>query len=225
MKQSTRRFALLATLLAGSAAACAVNPKDQAGWTSLMDANAWRGYLKQDFPAGWEFANGELKRVGAGGDIITKETYENFELDLEWQISVGGNSGIFYGVKEDPALSAVYLSGPEFQIIDNEGHRDGAEPLTSAGSNFAVHFPVRDVTRDVGEWNRTRIIVRGNHVETWLNGTKTVDYELGSADWRKRVSKSKFKDWPEYGMTRNGHIALQDHGDPVAFRNIRIRRY
>lgn len=223
MVQRTRVFALLA-MLAGTAAGCAMNSSSDVGWTSLSDPASWRGYLKQDLPAGWQFADGVLSRVAQAGDIVTRETFENFELQLEWQVQTGGNSGIFFGVKEDPSLPAVYYSGPEFQILDNSAHQDGLDPLTSAGANYAVHFPVRDVTREAGEWNRARIIVNGTHVEHWLNGTKVVDYELGSNDWARRVAKSKFRDWPAYGQTRNGHIALQDHGDPVAFRNIRIRR-
>jgi hypothetical protein len=187
-------------------------------------ATHWRGYGRTDLPAGWQMVDGALTRVGQGGDIITRETYDNFELTLEWKISPGGNSGIFFRVVEDSAFNAVYLTGAEMQVLDNAGHADGKNPLTSAGSNFALHAPTRDVTKAVGEWNEARLLVNGSHVEHWLNGEKVVEYELWGDDWKRRVQASKFNAWPRYGMARGGHIALQDHGDWVAFRNIRIRR-
>lgn len=194
--------------------------------TQLTDdaATHWRGYRQSELPAGWQVVDGALTRVGAGGDIITREQYDNFELTLEWKISPGGNSGIFFHVVEDSTLGAVYLTGPEMQVLDNAGHADGKNPLTSAGSNFALHAPSRDVTRPVGEWNEVRLLVNGAHVEHWLNGVQVLSYELWSDEWKQRVQASKFRDMPRYGLARSGHIALQDHGDWVAFRNIRIRR-
>jgi hypothetical protein len=109
------------------------------------------------------------------------------------------------------------------QILDNAGHADGKVRETTAGSNYALHAPVRDVTRPVGDWNAVRLIVNGSRVEHWLNDVKVVEYELGSADWLARVKPSKFNDWPEYGRATRGHIVLQDHGDEVAFRNLKIR--
>ncbi|MGQ0815393.1 MAG: 3-keto-disaccharide hydrolase [Gemmatimonadota bacterium] len=204
-----------------------MNTQNQSDWITLFDgrdASAWRGYLKQDLPAGWQIVGGELTRVDQGGDIITKDTFENFDLTLDWKVMKGGNSGIFFGVKEDASLPAVYYSGPEMQVLDNVAHRDGLDPRTSAGSNYALHQPIRDVTKPVGEWNSVRLIVNRGHVEHWLNGLKLLEYELWSDDWKRRVAESKFKEMPEYGLTKRGHIALQDHGDRVAFRNIRIRR-
>lgn len=185
---------------------------------------SWRGFRSETMPAGWEIVDGALTRVGAGGDIITREQYENFELELEWKVAPGGNSGVFFHVVEDSTLRYVWQTGPEMQILDNERHADGKLPQTSAASNFALHAPVRNVARPAGEWNRARLVVKGSHVEHWLNGEKVVEYELWSDDWKKRVQNSKFKDMPRYGLARTGHIALQDHGDWVAFRNIRIRR-
>lgn len=196
-------------------------------WDSLLGDDPslkWRGYRHSDLPPGWRMVDGALTRVAQGGDIVTRETYEDFELTLEWKISPGGNSGIFFRVVEDSALAAVYLTGPEMQVLDNTRHADGKTPSTSAGSNFALHAPTRDATKPVGEWNQARLLVQGSHVEHWLNGEKIVEYELGSDDWKQRVQASKFKAWPRYGTARRGHIALQDHGDWVAFRNIRIRR-
>lgn len=189
-----------------------------------LPASAWRGYLKPAMPAGWKVIDGALTRVAEAGDIITKEQFANFELELEWKISPGGNSGIFFHVVEDPKLEETYFSGPEYQILDNHGHADGKNPLTSAASNFAVDAPVKDLTRKVGAWNKARLVVRGPHVEHWLNGIKVVEYEMWTPEWNQRVAASKFKTMPAYGTSKNGHIALQDHGNWVAFRNIRIRR-
>ncbi len=196
-------------------------------WQQLLDGDAgrfWRGYRQADLPAGWQMVDGALTRVAQAGDIVSREEFQDFELELEWKISPGGNSGIFFHVVEDSALNAVYLTGPEVQVLDNAGHADGRNALTSAGSNFALHAPTRDVTRPVGEWNRVRLVVQGPRVEHWLNGEKIVEYELWSDDWKQRVQASKFRDMPRYGLARRGHIALQDHGDWVAYRNIRIRR-
>jgi hypothetical protein len=213
-------FAALCLLLISAGQASAQK------WVTLFDGKstaAWRGYNKPDLPTGWQVVDNALTRVGKpAGDIITRNTYENFELQLEWKISRGGNSGIFFHVKEDTAL-AVYETGPEMQVLDNAGHNDGKNPLTSAASDFALHAPVRDVTKPVGQWNKARLVVKGPHVEHWLNGVKVVEYELWSDDWKQRVANSKFKAWPGFGMPRSGHIALQDHGDWVAFRKIRIR--
>ncbi len=185
---------------------------------------AWRGYLREDVPAGWSIEEGALAFTPGieGGDLITRGTFEDFDLRLEWKISPGGNSGIFFGVIEGPRNT--YQSGPEFQVLDNRGHRDGGDPLTSAGANYGLYPPTEDATRPAGEWNEARIVRRGSHVEHWLNGVRIVEYELGSDDWKTRVAGSKFAEWPDYGVHREGHIGLQDHGDAVWYRHIRIRR-
>ncbi|HWP99237.1 MAG TPA: DUF1080 domain-containing protein [Vicinamibacterales bacterium] len=194
------------------------------GWRLLFDGRTtkgWRGYRQKTMPEGWQVVDGALTRVGKGGDIVTVDRFADFELRIDWKIAPGGNSGIFYRATEEE--DAVWKTAPEMQILDNAAHRDGLKPETSAGSNYALHAPVKDVTRPPGEWNEARIVVRGNHVEHWLNGVKVVEYELGSPDWERRVQASKFKEHPRYGRAREGHIALQDHGDWVAFRNIKIR--
>lgn len=221
MATVARLAAISAVLLSVACSVSVIN------WQPLLGDNPaahWRGYRSDSLPSGWQMVDGALTRVGPGGDIITRETFDDFELTLEWKISPGGNSGIFFRVVEDSALSAVYLTGPEMQVLDNGAHADGKTPNTSAGSNFALHAPTRDVTKPVGEWNQVRLLVNGAHVEHWLNGEKVVEYELWSDDWKQRVEASKFKAWTRFGMARSGHIALQDHGDWVAFRNIRIRR-
>ena len=194
------------------------------GWRLLFDGetlDGWRGFRKGRVPDGWRVVDGCITRVGPGGDLITLDQFDDFELSLEWRVGPGGNSGIFYRVSEDE--SAVYLTGPEMQVLDNQRHADGQNPETSAGSNYALHAPAEDVTRPVGQFNQARIVVRGDHVEHHLNGVKLLEYEIGSKDWQRRVDASKFRDWPSYGRQRRGHIALQDHGDPVWYRNIKVR--
>jgi len=196
------------------------------GWRPLFDGRTlagWRGYRKAEAPAGWQVVDGAITRVGEGGDLVTDAEFGSFELALEWKISPGGNSGIIYRVMEDSSLSYVWQSGPEYQVLDNAGHADGRDPMTSAGSDFALYAPVRDVTRPVGEWNQARIVVNGSHVEHWMNGVKLLEYELGSPEWEQRVQASKFRAMPRYGRGARGHIALQDHEAWVAYRNIRVR--
>lgn len=194
------------------------------GWRLLFDGESlegWRGYNRPDRPAGWEAVDGTLARTGPGGDIITEEPFEDFELAVEWRLEPGGNSGIFYRAAEGEEW--IYHSAPEYQVLDDDGHPDGQSPLTSAGSNYGLHPAPRGVVRPVGEWNEARIVVEGDRVEHWLNGTRVVEYELGSPDWEERVADSKFSQWPAYGQADRGHIGLQDHGDPVWYRNIKIR--
>ena len=197
-----------------------------AGWRLLFDGRTttgWRRYRAGAPAAGWDVVDGELTRVSSGGDIVTDEQFGDFELLLDWKVPPAGNSGLFFRATE--AHAAIFESAPEVQILDNLGHPDGRTPLTSASANYGLHAPERDVTRPVGEWNSTRLVARGAHVEHWLNGVKVVDYDIGSADWLRRVAESKFRDWPDYGKAARGHIGLQDHGDRVAFRNIKIRLF
>lgn len=200
-----------------------LSPEEKAaGWKLLFDGktlNGWRGF-KSATP-GWQAVDGTLARVGRGGDLMTVDEYGDFELALEWKIAEGGNSGIFFHVRPDG--EEVWHTGPEIQVLDNGRHRDGKDSKTSAGSNYALHAPARDVTRPIGEWNAVRIVVKGPHVEHWMNGEKLLEYELWSPDWEARVQATKFKEFPAYGRAKTGHIALQDHGDPVWYRTIKIR--
>jgi hypothetical protein len=196
----------------------------QAGWHLLFDGaslDGWRGFRQDDPAPGWTVVDGALTRVGGGGDIMTTAQFADFELSLEWQISEGGNSGIFFRVTEE--ADRTYESGPEMQVLDDARHGDGQSRLTSAGANFGLHAAPAGVVRPAGEWNVVRLLVQGPHVEHWLNGTKVVEYELWSPEWEALVAETKFADWPMYGRATRGHIALQDHGDWVAFRNIKIR--
>jgi len=193
-------------------------------WKPLLDeqvVSTWRGYQRESMPDGWQMVDGTLARIGDAGDIITTDQFENFELRFDWKVEHGGNSGVFFGVSEDGAVA--WHSGPEYQLLHNAGHPDGKAPITAAGSNYAVHPPIADMTRPVGEWNRSRLRVNREHVEHWMNGMYLLSYQIGDAEWQRRVTDSKFSELPLYGQSRRGHIAIQDHGDPVWFRNMRIR--
>jgi hypothetical protein len=183
--------------------------------------DAWRGYKQQSAPAGWQAVDGALTRVGGGGDIITSEQFGDFELALEWKVGPAGNSGVFYRVTESAEES--YHTGIEMQVLDDAGHADGQSRLTSAGSLYGLYPAPAGVVKPAGQWNSARILVRGNHVEHWLNGQQVVEAELWSPDWNTRLAASKFTEWPGYARATRGHIGLQDHGDRVAYRNIKIR--
>jgi hypothetical protein len=200
----------------------------KAGFKLLFDGKTtkgWRGYGKPDVPSAWKVQDGALvfdkKEGDQRGDIITVEQFENFDLLIDWRVTEGGNSGIMYHVQETE--KSPWQTGPEMQVLDNVKHRDGQNATTSAGACYALYPPSKDVTRPAGEWNRARLVVNGGQVEHWLNGQKIVEYEKGSEDWNARVAASKFKGFPNFGKPTKGHIDLQDHGDRVEFRNIKIR--
>ena len=216
-----RRLGLGAALLL--TAACAMHV--QAGWRDLLgsDASAWRGYKAETLPGGWKYdaATGVLTCADGGGDIVTRDQFTDFEFEIEWRVTSGANSGILFRAGE--GTEHIYENSTEYQVLDNTKHPDGKNPLTSAGSNFALYAATTDVTKPVGEWNSARIVARGAHVEHWLNGVKVIEYELWTPAWTEAVAKSKFRQWPTYGLARSGHIGLQDHGDVVSFRRARIR--
>lgn len=194
------------------------------GFVLLFDGKTprgWQGYRQKTFPGGWQVVKGALTRVSPAGDIVTDSMYGNFDLRLDWMISKAGNSGIFYRVTDEG--ETAYESGPEYQILDNVLAKDGGNLLTVAGACYGLYPSVRGMVRPVGEWNVTRIVVNGDNVQHWLNGIKVVEYQLGSAEWEAKVKASKFAQWPEYGRASRGYIALQDHGDWVSYRSIRIR--
>ncbi|HEV7500619.1 MAG TPA: DUF1080 domain-containing protein [Vicinamibacteria bacterium] len=195
------------------------------GWRPLFDGgttNAWRGYKSADVPAGWKVEGGVLTKEGKSEDLVTKDQFGDFDLEFEWKIAKGGNAGVFYRATEE--YDHVYWSGPEYQILDDALHPDGKNRLTAAGSAYALYAPPEGVVKPAGEWNTSRIVAKGAHVEHWLNGKKVVDYELWSPDWEAKVKASKFKDWPNYGRAKKGLIAIQgDHEGTLELRNVRIR--
>lgn len=194
------------------------------GWQLLFDGESlsgWRAYDRPDLPGGWEVVDGTLSRTGPGGDIMTDQVFRDFELTLEWRLEEGGNSGVFYLAAQGE--ENIYHSAPEMQVLDDGGHPDGQSELTSAGANYGLHPAPRGVVRPVGEWNHIRVVVDDDRVEHWLNGEQIVEYVIRSPEWVDLVAASKFSQWPAYGQAGEGHIGLQDHGDPVWYRNIKIR--
>ena len=191
------------------------------GWRLLFDGkstNGWRGYGLKEVPDGWKVRDGVLTCTGKSGDLITADMYDDFELQIDWKISRGGNSGIFYRVTE--GAKGAHETGPEFEIRDHASWAD--DPYTN-GANYGLHAPRRVASRPVGYWNRARVLVHGDRVEHWLNGERVVRYELHSPEWQELVRGGKARSWPGYGRAKRGHIGLQNHGDPVWFRNIKIR--
>ena len=157
-------------------------------WKTLFDGKstaAWRGYKQESFPDKvWKIESGTLRTIvgGESRDIITREKFGDFALELEWKISAGGNSGIIYLVSED--FDSTYKTGPEMQVLDDSKHNDGKNPKTSAGSLYGLIAPVNKVLAPVGQWNKMRVVVKSGHVEHWLNGRRVVSYELGAKSWR-----------------------------------------
>ena len=200
-------------------------PTDNAGWVSLLDDNFsdhWHTYTGGPVRAGWNFENGELTlRKKGAGDIATKKAYSDFELEFEWKISKGGNSGIIYLSRLGDRVS--YMSGPEYQILDDVGHLNGKVAKTSAGSLYALIAPQDKTLKPVGEWNTGRIVRNGDHLEHWLNGRRIVEITMHDARWNHLVSDSTFKKWKQFAKSARGHIVLQDHGDQVSFRNMRVK--
>lgn len=196
-----------------------------AGWYSLFDGRTtagWRGYQADTVPAGWHVVNGTLTKEGSTGDLITREEFGDFELALDWKIAPGGNAGIFYRGTEE--YDHIYWSAPEYQLLDDAAAPDGKSRLTSAGAAYALYPAPAGIVKPANEWNSTRIVVRGAHVEHWLNGRKLLEYELWSPDWESKVRASKFARWPHYGRAKRGHIGIQgDHDGTLTLRNIRIR--
>jgi 3-keto-disaccharide hydrolase len=195
------------------------------GWRTLFDGktlSGWRGYKSQDLPPGWRVVDGIIVKEKGADDIMTRDQFANFELDLDWKIAKGGNSGVFYRGTEE--YDHIYWSGPEYQLLDDANAPDGKNRLTSAAAAYALYAPPAGVVKPFDEWNTTRIIVNGAHVEHWLNGQKVVEYELWSPDWKAKVAASKFAAYPNYGMAKRGYIGIQgDHPGTLSLRNIRIR--
>ena len=203
-----------------------LTPEERAaGWRLLFDGSqptAWRVYRAQSTPSGWISKDGVLTKEGVREDLISRDQFGDFELAFDWKLSPGGNAGVFYRGTEE--YDHIYWSAPEYQLLDDAAHPDGRNRLTSAAAAYALYPSPAGIVRPAGEWNSTRILVRGAHVEHWLNGTKLLEYELWSPDWEAKVKASKFNDYPNYGRAKRGYIGIQgDHDGTLELRNIRIR--
>lgn len=205
--------------------------KTDPGFTSLFDGKTMKGWRTyQNKPAdSWMVKDGMLYCKGSTtdksdrrADLITDDTFENFDLELDWKIAPQGNSGILYMVTEAEPTS--YLSGPEYQLIDDVNFPEKLEDWQRTAANYAMNAAPNAHPKAASQWNHTRIVVNKGHVEHWLNGEKVVEYDLWTDDWKKRKAEGKWKDAPAYGMSKIGHIALQDHGSEAWFKNIEIKR-
>ena len=200
----------------------------QEGWQLLFDGksmNGWRTY-KNKKSDGWIVENGELKckteGVKSRADLITSEMYGDFEFMIDWKVDKGANGGIIYRATEKYGSS--YESAPEYQLIDDLGYKEKLEDWQKSGSDYAMHPPTKIMSKPAGEYNTTKIVAKGMHIEHWLNGEKVADFEIGTPEWLELKAKSKFKDKSDWAMAKMGHIALQDHGGGLSFKNIKIRK-
>lgn len=198
-----------------------------AGWKLLFngtDLTGWKGYKKDAPGEAWKVEDGTIAlTAGGAGDLMSAEEFGPFELSLEWKIAPNGNSGIIYLVNEVDGAENTYNTGPEMQVLDNDGHPDGKLRSHRAGALYDLQEPQQDAVKPVGEWNEARIVYTGSKIEHWLNGVKMAETSYGDDAWKQTVAGSKFKQWPMFGTFAKGHIALQDHGDQVWYRNIKIK--
>lgn len=201
------------------------------GWELLFDGkttDGWHKFNDGKINGGWIVENGEFVALGKGGDIggdiISDNEYENFDLKLEWKISSEGNSGIFYHVVEGEQYKALYYTAPEYQLIDDIGFPGNLEEWQKTGADYSMYLANdKKKLKKVGEWNSSRIVVIDSLVQYYLNGEKIVEFTRWTEDWHRRKSEGKWKDYSEYGMQKKGKIGLQDHGNKIWFRNIKIK--
>jgi hypothetical protein len=213
-------------LVAGVGDAVSANeaaPKPE--WHTLFDGkllDTFRGWRSDGMPEGWHVVDGVLAKEGSVDDLVTREQFVNFELELDWKIGKAGNSGVFYrGTRE---YDHIYWSAPEYQLLDDANAPDGRRRLTAAAAAYGLYAPPAGVVKPFGEWNKTRIVIKGSHVEHWLNGQRVVAYDLGSPEWKAKVAASKFSQYPNYGLAKTGFIGIQgDHPGSLELRHIRIR--
>jgi hypothetical protein len=197
----------------------------EAGWKLLFDGKTtkgWRSYRGESMPKAWRVSNGLLRKFpeSGGGDIVTVDQFDNFVLKFEWRIAKGGNSGLMYRVSEDQA--ATWHSGAEYQLLDDPAY--GVGPMNKTGAYYDMYpNAVPESVKPAETWNSTKLVADGAKIEHWLNGHKTVSTVVGSEDWLTRYKKSKFVKWPNFGQNKKGHIAFQDHGAWIEFKNIKIK--
>ena len=217
---------VIATLsLAAESNSNSLTEKEKAdGWKLLFNGRSldgWRGYKTVTPAEGWQAKDGALVLSGKGGDLVTTEEFGDFELSFEWKATETANSGVIYRV--GLGEKASYVTGPEYQVLDNEKASDNKEYDHLAASLYDVALKPGATTKPVGDWNTGIIRVQGWHVQHWLNGNKVVDLDLASAEGKAMIAASKFKTWEKFASLPRGHIALQEHGHEVSFRALKIR--
>jgi hypothetical protein len=206
-----------------------------AGWKLLFDGrttNGWHSYNKKTIGGAWKAENGALRidasakaaQPASGGDIVTQDEYENFDLKLQWKISKGGNSGVLFLIKESPKYEESYVTGPEMQVLDNDGHPDGKIHKHRAGDLYDLIASSSEPVHAVGEWNDVEIKLDHARLDLFVNGVRVVSTTMWDANWDALVKGSKFAAMPGFAKSKTGHIDLQDHGFDVWFRNIKIRK-
>ena len=206
-----------------------VSYNDSEGWVSLFDGKSlkgWHGYLNEEIGAGWQIADGTFyldKSKGEGGDLVTDMEFENFEFSLEWKIQDCGNSGIFFNIVEDPQYKYPWLTGPEMQILDDKCHPDAKIDTHRAGDLYDMIETSIPTVLPAGSWNSIKIRSMNGDMTFWQNGKEVVNFTMHNEDWDKMVAQSKFKSMPAFGKSKRGRIGLQDHGDMVWFRNLKVR--
>ncbi len=223
-------MALIGAIFAGISVVQAQKPGK---WVKLFNGknfDGWRNYNQTGISDKWKIEDGAMVMVEkGGGNLVTVGQYGDFELELEWKISEGGNSGVMYHVHEDKKFSQPYQTGPEIQVLDDAKHPDsfkGSAGNHKAGSLYDLLPPTDlNAVKPAGQWNKAKIVIRNGRGESWLNGVKVVEFPTKGPEWDKLVATSKFKDWEGFAKYDRGHIALQDHNDQVWFRNIRIREF
>lgn len=234
MKNNYLTLIVAVVLAAGCLEAAAQNTltdkEKKQGWTLLFDGQSttgWRTFNEQSAGSGWKVEDGTLtlnsESKEGRGDLLTEKTFENYELSIEWKISKCGNSGIIFNVVEDPKYKATYVTGPEMQVLDNTCHPDAKIIKHRAGDLYDLISSSKETVKPAGEWNVAKIVSDHGKMQFWLNGVKVVTFTMHDAAWDKMVAESKFKTMPDFGKVSGGHIALQDHGDQVWYRNIKIR--
>ncbi|BDS08013.1 glycosyl hydrolase [Oceaniferula spumae] len=222
------KYILLAMLSLSSIASAQNTLTEQEkkeGWQLLFDGKTiehWRNFKKDDLSPQWVVKDGAMVKLKKGGDIVTKEKYENFDFKMEWKIAEGGNSGIFILANETDADKKIYSRAPELQILDNERHSDRKLATHRSGSLYDMIAAPAASQKKAGEWNTVRIRFVDRHLKVWQNGVVAFEVKLGSPEWQKALDGSKFKTWKGFGETLTGHIGIQEHGDQVSLRNLRI---
>jgi len=206
------------------------NKEKRQGWKLLFDGTTtqgWHNYLKPSAGAAWSVKDGELQLDPAvkddRGDIVSDGEYENFELSIDWNIAGEGNSGIMFLVKEDKQYSNTFITGPEYQLLDDQKAEDNKQANHLAGSLYDIIAPAKAAENPAGQWNHTVIRLKNGDLTFWFNGVQTVKTHLWDANWTELVTKSKFKNWKDFAFFNKGHISLQDHGYHIAFRNVKVR--